>query len=336
MNNKFLLIITLLICSYANAQISFRGIVTEDDTSMHVTDAIVAIEGTTLAQRTDINGAFNFLKDIPSGDHVVTVTKDGYITKYLLIEVAAGKNIIMDNVKIEVNKKERKRREKAIKAKKKEAKEAQKDKEDFLSDSKKEKKKKEKELDKQRKKLQKKKKKSKDVDDIPVYENNPTPTNTITEEVTNTQIKFGSKLNVTPETISNSKLYEFIELWEGTKYLLGGETKEGIDCSSLTQRLYSTVYNVYLERTAQKQFDSKLTDKFLLKKFLREGDLIFFEGSGENKNIIVHVGIYLHNDYFVHATSYTRDNGLSGVKISNLSDSFWTRRFVAGGRRQKN
>ncbi|MDO6597322.1 C40 family peptidase [Oceanihabitans sp. 2_MG-2023] len=336
MNTKLLLIIALLISSIGNAQISFKGIVTEEDTSVNVTDAIVAIEGTTIAQRTDLNGAFNIFKEIPIGDQVVTITKEGYNTRYLLIEVESGKNIIMDNVTIVVNKKERKRREKAIKEQKKNAKKAEKEKEDLLADSKKEKEKKEKELEKQRKKLLKQKKKN--AENIPVVENNTIPSNTnvTTTEITSTQIKYGAKLDVTPETISNTKLYDFIEAWEGTKYILGGENKEGIDCSSFSQRLYNSVYDVHIERTAQKQFDSKLTDKFLGKEFLREGDLLFFKGFGENKSTISHVGIYLHNGYFVHATSYSKDNGLSGVKISNLTNAFWTRIFVAGGRRQKN
>jgi len=332
MNNKFLLFITLLAATFTHAQNSFKGVVIEEDTSLNVTNAIVAIEGTAIAQRTDLNGAFNILKDIPSGDHVVTITKDGYVTKYILIQVSPGKNIILDNVKIEVNKQERKRREKAIKAQQKEEKKSQKEKDKFLKESQKEKEKRDKELEKQKKKLLKNKK---DINELDIETTTPieeTPLPVITE-ITSLQIKDGAKLDVTPETISSSKLYEFIDSWDGTKYVLGGETREGIDCSSFTQRLYTSVYDIYLERTAQKQFDSKLTDKFLLKKFLREGDLIFFAGSGENKDVIVHVGIFLHNGYFVHATSYTKDNGLSGVQISNLTDSFWTRRFVAGGRR---
>ena len=43
---------------------------------------------------------------------------------------------------------------------------------------------------------------------------------------------------------------------------------------------------------------------------------------------VSHVGLYLQNNKFVHASS-------SGVTISDLFDSYWERRFIGVGRYEK-
>ena len=155
------------------------------------------------------------------------------------------------------------------------------------------------------------------------------PTNTYSE----TLEKYAGILGVNVNDLSNEDLYEFIDNWLGTPYLMGGETKNSIDCSSFSQRLYINAYDkMYLERTAQKQFNSEFTELFAGKKYLSEGDLIFF---GKDRYNISHVGVYLRNDRFVHSTSATVD-GPSGVKISKLTDPYWSKKFLSAGRRSVN
>ncbi len=305
----------------------FQGSVIEDDTANIVSNAIVTIEGTSYAETTDANGRFTINYNLPNGEHVVTITKKGYDTKYLLIDVAQGKKISIDGIRIVVNKKESKRRKKEAKIAAKLKKKDEKARKKKLEEAQKEKEKNEKELEKNKKKLQKKKGKNKkspaEYEDVSIA----APINTELLK------KYSALLNVPASSITNVQLYEFIDQWSGTTYKLGGETKEGIDCSSFTQRLYTSVYDLYIERTAEKQFNSKLTDKFQGQEFLHEGDLIFFEGVGENGAYISHVGVYLQNGKFVHATSHSSDTGTKGVKISDLNYSFWKQRFVAAGRR---
>lgn len=145
------------------------------------------------------------------------------------------------------------------------------------------------------------------------------------------QIEYAKLLNVKPDSLQNIKLYTFIDQWMNTPYLLGGETKEGIDCSSFTQLLYTEVYNKYIERTAEKQFESEYMVKFRGKEFLEEGDFIFFQNLEEQ--VINHVGIYLKNNKFINSTSYKGGRYKGGVKIDDISNPFWEKRFVAGGRR---
>lgn len=326
MKNNLCLIFTLITLNLVTAQNYFTGSVIESDTREVVSEALVTIEKTAFTKKTAMDGSFNFYDNIPVGEYIVTVDKDGYDTKFLLINVIHGKTIEMDSIPINVNKAEKTRRSKLIKEEEKKRKNLEKLKEKKLSDAQKEKDKKEKILEKKRKRLKKEQEKyGTPKSGLPSIPNTPSNNSLKT--------KYSSLLGVAPEAIKNEKLYKLIDDWYGTPYKLGGETKDGIDCSSLTQQIYSLVYDKYIERTAEKQFKSKFTDEFSLKKYLKEGDLVFFRGTGEKKNTIVHVGLYLDNNKFVHSTSYKKDTGNNGVKISDLNNKHWKNIFVAGGKR---
>lgn len=133
--------------------------------------------------------------------------------------------------------------------------------------------------------------------------------------------KYASMIGLMPKAMSNYILYNFIEDWYGVKYRYGGTDKSGIDCSAFVQKLYEDVFCTELVRTARQQFHSCRmvwdTDN------LTEGDLVFFRTRGRR---ISHVGIYLANNFFVHASSS------SGVMISNLSDTYWSKRYAGAGK----
>ncbi|GAA0873411.1 NlpC/P60 family protein [Gangjinia marincola] len=156
------------------------------------------------------------------------------------------------------------------------------------------------------------------------------------ETVLPIQRKYGTILNIEPKKIEPIALFEFIDEWINTPYKMGGETKEGIDCSFFTQYLYHDVYKNLIERTAQKQFDAPDTDKFLGQEFIEQGDLLFFNPSGSDKRRITHVGVYLGNDRFVHSTSRKGESGKNGVQISNFQDKHWQKMFVAAAKKPKN
>lgn len=134
------------------------------------------------------------------------------------------------------------------------------------------------------------------------------------------QQKYAAILGVLPQTIKNLSLYGFIEDWYGVRYRLGGDSKKGIDCSAFVRRLYENVFCINLVRTACQQFNMC---KYIARTdSVKEGDLVFFKTAGSR---ISHVGIYLMNDFFVHASSSR------GVMISSLNDSYWERRFAGAG-----
>lgn len=116
-------------------------------------------------------------------------------------------------------------------------------------------------------------------------------------------------------------LYAMIDSWYGTPYKLGGTTRKAIDCSAFMQKLYSGIYKHQLPRTAKEQFAHA---KYIAgKQDLREGDLVFFKIRSKN---ISHVGIYLADGKFAHASSS------KGVIISSLDSKYWTKYYVGGGR----
>lgn len=121
----------------------------------------------------------------------------------------------------------------------------------------------------------------------------------------------------------NKALYKEIKSWLGTPYSGGGHTKKvGTDCSGFVMELYLTVYNMKLERRGGLQFYNNCEP--IDKKALREGDLVFFNNGEGGK--ISHVGIYLKDNKFAHASSSR------GVIISDLSEKYYLKHFFAAGR----
>jgi probable lipoprotein NlpC len=96
--------------------------------------------------------------------------------------------------------------------------------------------------------------------------------------------------------LNNKDLYKFITNWTGVKYRLGGLDKNGIDCSGFALLLEKDIYGLKIPRRSAEQ--ANVIDNKNLNQ-LKEGDLIFFSfGGGE----VDHVGVYLNNKYFVHAS----------------------------------
>ena len=139
------------------------------------------------------------------------------------------------------------------------------------------------------------------------------------ESFSSLQFKYAQLLDVDVEAVTNLILFKEIEKWIGTRYRYGGATKKGIDCSAYTGTVVHHVYGLVLPRTARNQYADCIK---LDKEQLQQGDLVFFNTRGG----ISHVGFYLGNGYFTHASTSV------GVTISNLSETYWSRKFVRGGR----
>lgn len=105
-------------------------------------------------------------------------------------------------------------------------------------------------------------------------------------------------------------LYQQHQEWQGTPYRLGGQSKRGVDCSGFVQLTYQERLGVALPRTTELQARSGLA---INQHELMTGDLVFFKINGSTR----HVGIYLHNNRFLHASKS------SGVMISELGSPYW-------------
>jgi cell wall-associated NlpC family hydrolase len=104
----------------------------------------------------------------------------------------------------------------------------------------------------------------------------------------------------------------------GTPYSFGGTSTRGFDCSGFVQHVFAMM-GVHLPRTADAQFDvaRKIAGE------MRPGDLVFFQTYTAG---VSHVGIYLGNDRFVHASSS------QGVTVSSLHESYWAARYLGAKR----
>ena len=133
--------------------------------------------------------------------------------------------------------------------------------------------------------------------------------------------KYAGIIGLSPKQIQNIRLYQFIDSWYGVSYRLGGQDGRGIDCSGFAQKLYGAVYGRDLVRTAMEQFTS--CKRFMKTAEAREGDLVFFAIQSKR---ITHVGVYLANNYFVHASTS------GGVMISSLNEDYWRKYYAGCGR----
>lgn len=122
-----------------------------------------------------------------------------------------------------------------------------------------------------------------------------------------------------PVTGRDRTLMEAIEDWMGTPYVYGGTTKSGVDCSGFTQAVFREA-GVEIPRTASQQAAAA---QDVEPGRLRFGDLIFFNTSGSG---ISHVGIYVGDGFFVHASSSR------GVVRETLAHPYFFSRIVSAGR----
>jgi peptidoglycan endopeptidase LytE len=107
----------------------------------------------------------------------------------------------------------------------------------------------------------------------------------------------------------------------GVPYRLGGSTMKGIDCSAFVKRLYE-IFDIQLPRTAR---DQARIGKRVTKDQLEEGDLVFFKT--RSRRVTGHVGIYIGNNEFIHASGKNR-----GTKLDSLESDYYSKRFVRGVR----
>jgi lipoprotein Spr len=136
------------------------------------------------------------------------------------------------------------------------------------------------------------------------------------------QMKYAALLNTDVSQVQNRKLFEFIDDWYGTRYCMGGTSKNCIDCSAFVQSLFSAIYGLSVPRTAKTQYTAS---RRISTTQLKEGDLLFFH-TRSNRRGVTHVGVYLQNNKFVHASSS------GGVKISDMYEPYYVQHLIGAGR----
>lgn len=138
-------------------------------------------------------------------------------------------------------------------------------------------------------------------------------------EKRNVILKKASVYDKLKDNIIVSKLLDAYDSWKGTKYLWGGTTKKGVDCSALTRALYKEAFDYSLPRISVEQVKK---GKRVSYNNLKPGDLLYFRPL----NRFNHVGIYIGNNKFINSSS------TKGVTIGDLKSSYWKKYFKYGVR----
>ncbi|MFZ5986279.1 MAG: SH3 domain-containing protein [Bacillota bacterium] len=106
----------------------------------------------------------------------------------------------------------------------------------------------------------------------------------------------------------------------GVRYVYGGSSPSGFDCSGYVKYVFDH-FGVKLERVAASQAKQ---GKWVSKANLVPGDLVFFDTNGGH-NHINHVGIYIGDGKFIHASS-GRSN--KRVVISDITSGFYATNYM--------
>jgi cell wall-associated NlpC family hydrolase len=104
----------------------------------------------------------------------------------------------------------------------------------------------------------------------------------------------------------------------GVPYVFGGTSANGFDCSGYVQHVFALL-GLEIPRTADAQYDAGRR----VQGAIAPGDLVFFQTYSPGPS---HVGIYLGNDRFVHASASR------GVIVSSLHESYWSARYLGAKR----
>lgn len=108
---------------------------------------------------------------------------------------------------------------------------------------------------------------------------------------------------------------------QGIRYRWGGTSRGGFDCSGLVQYAYNQ-HGVKLPRTSSEMASAGVA---VSRSNMKSGDLILFKTRRGTR--VSHVGIYMGNGKFVHASS-----GKGKVMVSSLNEGYYDRAFVTARR----
>jgi cell wall-associated NlpC family hydrolase len=109
--------------------------------------------------------------------------------------------------------------------------------------------------------------------------------------------------------------------YKGKPYHYGGTSSRGFDCSGFTSYIYARLGRK-LPHNASAQ--SRL-GRSVSRSELKQGDLVFFRTRGGSR--VSHVGIYIGNNQFIHASS-----GRGRVRVDSLGSGYYSNRYL-GARR---
>ncbi|MFA6148755.1 MAG: NlpC/P60 family protein [bacterium] len=123
-----------------------------------------------------------------------------------------------------------------------------------------------------------------------------------------------------PDDSIKARLLRVAQRMLAVPYRFGGTTLWGLDCSGFVQKTFAFL-KLDLPRSARAQFQE---GEKVAKADLSPGDLVFFRTYAKYPS---HVGIYLGDNRFVHASSRDRK-----VKIESLDTPYYVKRYIGAKR----
>jgi N-acetylmuramoyl-L-alanine amidase len=134
------------------------------------------------------------------------------------------------------------------------------------------------------------------------------------------------KENEVSNTVSDTRqqLIAYAKKFLGVRYVYGGSSPKGFDCSGFVSYVYDH-FGINLERVAADQAKQGIK---VSRANLKAGDLIFYDTNG-GKNYINHVGIYIGDGMFIHASS---GSNAHKVVISSLGEGFYSNAYMSAKR----
>ncbi|WP_042275565.1 C40 family peptidase [[Clostridium] dakarense] len=103
-----------------------------------------------------------------------------------------------------------------------------------------------------------------------------------------------------PSSQKADKVIEFAKTLLGKPYVWGAEGPSSFDCSGFTQYVFKKSVGVSIPRVSR---DQAKFGQYINKSDIKKGDLISFDTDGANNGQVSHIGIYMGNGQFIHASS---------------------------------
>jgi murein DD-endopeptidase / murein LD-carboxypeptidase len=153
-----------------------------------------------------------------------------------------------------------------------------------------------------------------------VKETDKKPNKKEVESITKGERDFRKEKNAAIKPLDQSKMMREISKYMGVSYVPGGTSVDGMDCSGYIMTVYKNSMGILLPRSSSEQSKRGTAVELAELKF---GDLLFFNTTGEPRS---HVGIYLGDDLFAHASVSL------GVTISSLQSSYYVKRYECARR----
>ncbi len=148
----------------------------------------------------------------------------------------------------------------------------------------------------------------------------PTETSKSKKQVADTTPKTQVKAPVPPTSGDANALIQYGKQFIGTRYVYGGSTPSGFDCTGFVTYCFRNVSGKSLPRSSSSY---KAT---LSLAQMQPGDVIIFDNNSDG--VANHAGIYMGNGYFIHCSSYHN----IGVIVTHISEGNYQKRFMGGAR----